>query len=86
MTRCFSRRKRDPRETGITQKSEGDILTKDLLIRFDTSMNHNLTIFIGFTHHLYCTFPPFVVENVVEAEILEIEPKKADERLSFLVG
>ena len=28
---------------------------------------------------------PFVVENVVSAEILHIEPKKADERLSFLV-
>ena len=29
---------------------------------------------------------PFVSENVVSAEILEIEPKKSDERLSFLVG
>ena len=29
---------------------------------------------------------PFVSENVVSAEILEIEPKKADERLRFLVG
>jgi len=29
---------------------------------------------------------PFVSENVVNAEILEIYPKKADERLSFLVG
>jgi len=29
---------------------------------------------------------PFVSENVVNAEILEIDPKKADERLSFLVG
>lgn len=29
---------------------------------------------------------PFVKENVVNAEILEIAPKKADERLSFLVG
>ena len=29
---------------------------------------------------------PFVVENVVSAEILEIDPKKADERLSFLVS
>ena len=28
---------------------------------------------------------PFVAENVVSAEILEISPKKADERLSFLV-
>jgi len=28
---------------------------------------------------------PFVRENVVTAEILEIEPKKADERLSFLL-
>lgn len=29
---------------------------------------------------------PFVTENVVSAEILEIEPKKADERLAFLLG
>lgn len=29
---------------------------------------------------------PFVRDNVVTAEIHEIEPKKADERLSFLVG
>ena len=29
---------------------------------------------------------PFVAENVVHAEILEIEPKQADERLGFLVG
>jgi len=29
---------------------------------------------------------PFVAENVVSAEILEIDPKKADERLSFLVA
>lgn len=29
---------------------------------------------------------PFVAENVVSTEILEIDPKKADERLSFLVG
>ena len=28
---------------------------------------------------------PFVQENVVSVEILEIDPKKADERLSFLV-
>lgn len=28
---------------------------------------------------------PFVAENIVTAEILEIEPKKADERLSFLL-
>lgn len=28
---------------------------------------------------------PFVAENIVRAEILEIEPKKADERLSFLL-
>ncbi|MCU7906763.1 MAG: hypothetical protein KZQ76_13145 [Candidatus Thiodiazotropha sp. (ex Epidulcina cf. delphinae)] len=27
---------------------------------------------------------PFVVENVVSAEILEITPSKADERLKFL--
>lgn len=29
---------------------------------------------------------PFVAESVVTAEILEIEAKKADDRLSFLVG
>ena len=29
---------------------------------------------------------PFVAENVVTAEIIEISPKKADERLSFLVA
>jgi len=29
---------------------------------------------------------PFVAENVVSAEVLEIDPKKADERLSFLVS
>ena len=29
---------------------------------------------------------PFVVENVVSAEILEITPSKADERLKFMVG
>ena len=28
---------------------------------------------------------PFVAENVVTAEILEIEPKKADERLGFIL-
>jgi len=28
---------------------------------------------------------PFVVEKVVEAEILEIAPSKADERLSFML-
>lgn len=28
---------------------------------------------------------PFVAEGVVNAEILEIDPKKADNRLSFLV-
>ena len=28
---------------------------------------------------------PFVVENVVSAEILEITPAKADERLSFML-
>lgn len=27
---------------------------------------------------------PFVAEKVVEAEILEVDPKKADNRLSFL--
>ena len=29
---------------------------------------------------------PFVKENVVAAEILEISPKKADARLSFLIN
>jgi len=29
---------------------------------------------------------PFVAENVVTAEILEITPAKADERLNFLLG
>ena len=29
---------------------------------------------------------PFVVEDIVSAEILEISPKKVDERLNFLVG
>jgi uncharacterized protein YciI len=29
---------------------------------------------------------PFVAQNVVTAEILEITPAKADERLQFLVG
>lgn len=29
---------------------------------------------------------PFVSENIVTAEILEIEPKKADERLNFLMS
>lgn len=29
---------------------------------------------------------PFVAENVVSAEILEIAPAKADERLEFLLG
>ncbi len=29
---------------------------------------------------------PFVAENIVSAEILEIDPKKADERLNFLVA
>ena len=28
---------------------------------------------------------PFVVENIVQAEILEIDPKKADQRLKFLL-
>jgi len=28
---------------------------------------------------------PFVVENIVQAEILEIDPKKADQRLQFLL-
>lgn len=29
---------------------------------------------------------PFVAENIVSAEILEITPSKADERLKFLLG
>ena len=29
---------------------------------------------------------PFVAENVVTAEIIEISPAKTDERLSFLLG
>lgn len=29
---------------------------------------------------------PFVAENVVAAEILEIAPSRADERLEFLLG
>ena len=29
---------------------------------------------------------PFVAENVVTAEILEITPSKADQRLEFLLG
>ena len=29
---------------------------------------------------------PFVAENVVSAEILEITPSKADERLKFILG
>jgi uncharacterized protein YciI len=29
---------------------------------------------------------PFVAQNIVNAEILEIDPKKTDERLSFLLG
>lgn len=29
---------------------------------------------------------PFVIENVVTAEIFEIDPKKADERLEFLLA
>jgi uncharacterized protein YciI len=29
---------------------------------------------------------PFVAENVVSAEILEIAPSRADERLEFLLG
>lgn len=28
---------------------------------------------------------PFVAENIVSAEILEIDPKKTDERLRFLI-
>ena len=29
---------------------------------------------------------PFVVENVVTAEIIEVSPKMADERLNFLIS
>lgn len=29
---------------------------------------------------------PFVVENIVSPEILEIDPKKSDDRLNFLIG
>lgn len=29
---------------------------------------------------------PFVAENVVSAEILEITPSRADQRLNFLIG
>ena len=29
---------------------------------------------------------PFVAENIVSAEILEISPSRVDERLNFLVG
>lgn len=29
---------------------------------------------------------PFVAENIVSTEILEIDPKKADDRLNFLIG
>ncbi|MFC3285951.1 hypothetical protein [Litchfieldella rifensis] len=29
---------------------------------------------------------PFVAENIVTVEVLEIEPKKADDRLSFLLN
>jgi len=29
---------------------------------------------------------PFVAENIVTAEIIEIEPKKSDERLNFLIS
>ena len=29
---------------------------------------------------------PFVAENIVTSEILEIDPKKADNRLQFLLG
>lgn len=29
---------------------------------------------------------PFVAENIVSAEILEVTPSKADERLKFLLG
>jgi len=29
---------------------------------------------------------PFVEEGIVNAEILEIDPKKVDDRLGFLIG
>ncbi|MDX8410650.1 MAG: hypothetical protein R8K46_02090 [Mariprofundaceae bacterium] len=29
---------------------------------------------------------PFVAENIVSAEIIEIDPKKTDDRLNFLLG
>lgn len=29
---------------------------------------------------------PFVAEDVVRAEVIEVSPSKADERLSFLLG
>lgn len=29
---------------------------------------------------------PFVAEHIVSAEILEFDPKRADDRLNFLVG
>lgn len=29
---------------------------------------------------------PFVAENVVDAEIIQISPKRTDERLGFLIG
>ncbi len=29
---------------------------------------------------------PFMIENIVTAEILEIEPRKTDDRLSFLLS
>lgn len=29
---------------------------------------------------------PFVIENVVTAEVLEVDPKKVDDRLTFLLG
>jgi uncharacterized protein YciI len=29
---------------------------------------------------------PFVAENVVKAEVFELDPGKADERLKFLIG
>lgn len=29
---------------------------------------------------------PFVAENVIDSEVLEITPSKADKRLEFLLG
>ena len=36
--------------------------------------------------HSKITQAPFVLENIVQAEIYEIDPKKVDDRLNFLKG